>query len=94
MVAEDVATGKLVLKVEVFHTRIRFWIEEDTQWVFITHLKVVDKSLIVRDARASCHSVELTRNTSRNTSATTFFTRRLRRPRFVASAGEVETHAF
>lgn len=59
VVAEDAATGRSLWKVKVFHTRIRFWVEEDVQWVFITHLKVMNESLIVRDERARCYSVDL-----------------------------------
>jgi hypothetical protein len=45
----------------VFHNRIKFWIEEDVQWVFITDLKLVDNSLVVRDERSRCYSIGLTR---------------------------------
>jgi hypothetical protein len=44
VVAEDMATGKELWKVKVFHNRIKPWVEEDVQWVFITDLKLVSKT--------------------------------------------------
>jgi hypothetical protein len=38
VVATDIATGNQLWRVRVFHTNIKFWIEEDVQWVFITDL--------------------------------------------------------
>ncbi|HTM90118.1 MAG TPA: hypothetical protein VL155_18075 [Terriglobales bacterium] len=34
VVATDVSTGRESWRVKIFHTRIKFWIEEDVQWVF------------------------------------------------------------
>jgi len=61
VVAEDAATGRLLWKVRIFHTRISFWTEEDVQWVYISHLKIMNNSLIVKDERARCYAVELKR---------------------------------
>jgi outer membrane protein assembly factor BamB len=58
-VAIDIATGKQLWKVKVFHTHIKFWIEEDVQWVFITDLKLMDSSLFVRDGKARCYAVDI-----------------------------------
>jgi hypothetical protein len=58
-VATDVATGKQLWKVKVFHTRIKPWIEEDVQWVFITNLRLVDNTLFVRDGRGRCYTVDV-----------------------------------
>ncbi len=46
-------------KVKVFHNHFKIWIEEDVQWVYITDLKLVDDSLLVRDERSRCYSVDL-----------------------------------
>ncbi len=59
VVASDIATGKELWKVKVFHTHIKFWIEEDVQWVFITDLKLADNSLFVRDGEARCYAVDV-----------------------------------
>jgi PQQ-like domain len=59
VVATDASTGKQLWRVKVFHTHIKFWVEEDVQWVFITDLKVSDNSLFVRDEKARCYSVDL-----------------------------------
>ena len=59
VVATDAFTGKELWRAKVFHTRIKFWIEEDVQWVFITDLKIVGDLLFVRDERARCHSVDI-----------------------------------
>jgi outer membrane protein assembly factor BamB len=57
--AFDASTGKELWKVKVFHTRIKFWVEEDIQWVFITNLILIDKLLFVRDERARCYSIDI-----------------------------------
>ena len=59
VIATDISTDKQLWKVKVFHTRIKFWVEEDTQWVFITALRLVDTSLFVRDGEARCYSVDV-----------------------------------
>jgi outer membrane protein assembly factor BamB len=61
VVAADASTGKVLWRVKVFHTHIKFWVEEDVQWVFITNLKISDNSLFVRDEKSRCYSVDLTR---------------------------------
>ena len=61
-VATDIATGKQLWKVRVFHTHIKFWIEEDVQWVFITDLKLMDNSLFVRDGKGRCYAVDINRH--------------------------------
>jgi hypothetical protein len=59
VVAEDMATGKELWKVKVFHNRIKPWLEEDVQWVFITNLKLVNNSILVRDERSRCYAIDL-----------------------------------
>jgi hypothetical protein len=59
VVAENVSTGNLLWKVKVFHIRIKFWIEEDTQIVFITNLKLLGSSLMVRNEEGRCYAVNL-----------------------------------
>ena len=59
VVAENVSTGNLLWKVKVFHTRIKFWIEEDTQIVFTTNLKLLGNSLMVRNEQGRCYAVSL-----------------------------------
>lgn len=57
--ATDISTAKEIWKVKVFHTRIKPWLEEDVQWVFITNLKLVDDSLAIRDGKARCYLLSL-----------------------------------
>lgn len=59
--AADASSGSVLWRVKVFHTHIKFWEEEDVQWVFITDLKLVDNSLFVRDEKSRCYSVDLTK---------------------------------
>jgi hypothetical protein len=59
VVATDTANGDLLWKVKIFHTRIKFWIEEDVQWVYITDLKLTDNTLLIRDEKSRCYSVDL-----------------------------------
>jgi len=54
--------GQVQWKVKVLHNHIKFWVEEDVQWVYITNLKLANNSLLVRDERSRCYSVDLTKN--------------------------------
>jgi hypothetical protein len=57
--ATDTANGNVLWKVKVFHNRINFWREIDVQFVYIADLKLVANSLLVRDEKARCYSVDL-----------------------------------
>jgi len=59
IVATDATTGSELWRAKVFHTHIKFWIEEDVQSVYITNLKLVRNSLFVRDEKARCYSVDI-----------------------------------
>ena len=59
VVATDMAKGRELWKVKVFHVHIRLWVEEDVQWVYITNLKLLGDTLLVRDERARCYSVDI-----------------------------------
>ncbi len=59
VVAADAASGKELWRIKVFHNRIKPWLEEDVQWVYITDLKLVDHSILVRDEKSRCYSVDL-----------------------------------
>ena len=72
--ASDIATGKELWKVKVFHTHIKFWIEEDVQWIFIKELKVVDNLLFVRDGQARCYAVDVKTRRIRKALCTGVFT--------------------
>ena len=61
VVAADASSGKVLWRVTVFHNRIKFWMEEDAQWVFIKDLKLSNNSLLVRDERSRCYAVDLTK---------------------------------
>ena len=61
IVAADASSGIEMWKVKVFHNNIKFWVEEDVQWVFITNLKFSNNSLFVRDEKARCYSIVLKR---------------------------------
>lgn len=55
--ATDIATGRELWKVRIFHTHTKPWVERDVQWVFITDLNLADGSLFVRDEKARCYVV-------------------------------------
>lgn len=59
VIATDLKTSKELWKVKIFHTRIKFWLEEDVQWIFITNLKLSNNSLFVRDEKSRCYAVDL-----------------------------------
>jgi hypothetical protein len=59
VLATEVATGMSLWKVKVFHTFVKPWIEEDVQWVFITDLKLAGQTLLIRDEKSRCYSLDL-----------------------------------
>ena len=74
VVATIISTGEQSWKVRVFHTRIKLWLEEDVQWVFITDLRLIGTSLFIRDGKARCYSVDVNSHRVRKTSCGTVFT--------------------
>lgn len=68
--ATDIATGRQLWRVKVCHTRIKFWMEEDVQWTFITDLKLVDGSILVRDGKARCYTIGITNHRVRKSLCT------------------------
>ena len=59
VVATDTSTQKELWRVQIFMVHIKFWIEEDVQWVYITDLRITGDVLLVRDERAKCYAVGL-----------------------------------
>ena len=59
VVATEVATGKELWRVKIFHIHVKPWLEEDVQWVFISDLKLLDNTLLVRDEKSRCYRVDL-----------------------------------
>ncbi len=59
VVATDTETEKEIWKVRVFHTYTKPQTEQDVQFVFITHLTLANKALLVRDERARCYEIGL-----------------------------------
>ena len=57
--ARDSSNNKVLWKVRVFHNHVKFWMEEDVQWIYITDLKLSNNLLLVRDERSRCYSVNL-----------------------------------
>jgi len=59
VVATDVATGKELWRQRIFKTHIRRKLEEDVQWIFISHLAVDGGNLLVRDEKSRCYTLDL-----------------------------------
>jgi|HubBroStandDraft_1064217.scaffolds.fasta_scaffold554226_1 hypothetical protein len=59
VVAADLSSGSLLWKVKVFRSLTTPWKEIDVQIVFISDLKLVGDTLLVRDERSRCYSVNL-----------------------------------
>lgn len=57
--AADVSTGSVLWKKKLFHNHIKFWIEEDVQWIYISRLELVGESLYVMDEKPRCFSLDL-----------------------------------
>ena len=73
VVAADASSGNVLWRVKVFHNHIKFWMEEDVQWVYITDLKLGNDSLLVRDERSRCYSVDLTKRRARKCDCSSVF---------------------
>jgi outer membrane protein assembly factor BamB len=71
--AIDISTGKELWRVKVFHTRIKPWLEEDVQWVFISDLKLIDNFIAVRDESARCYALNLKTHRVRKAPCTKVF---------------------
>lgn len=61
LVATDAMTKKELRRARVFHTRIKFWMEEDVQWVFITNLFSIANDVGGRDEKARCYRIATTK---------------------------------
>ena len=59
VVATEASTHKELWRFQVFKVHIKFWVEEDVQWVYITDLRISGEMLLVRDERAECYGVGL-----------------------------------
>ncbi|MGP0017244.1 MAG: hypothetical protein ACLPHP_01645 [Candidatus Sulfotelmatobacter sp.] len=58
VIASD-SMGKEQFRIKVFDRSIDPKMEEDVQWVFITELKLTGSSLIVKDEKSRCYTVDL-----------------------------------
>ncbi len=69
VVATQTSTQKELWRVRIFKVHIKFWLgEEDVQWVYITDLRIAGNSLLVRNEKARCYDLDLTKRKSRRTS--------------------------
>jgi hypothetical protein len=60
VVANEVTTGNELWRVEIFRVHLEPGLEEDVQWVFISDLKLLDSTLLVRDEKSRCYRLDLT----------------------------------
>ncbi|MGB6475725.1 MAG: hypothetical protein WBF04_16875 [Candidatus Sulfotelmatobacter sp.] len=51
--------GKKLFQITVFETEIDPKLEEDVQWVFIIDLRLSGNSLLVKDEKSRCFSINL-----------------------------------
>jgi hypothetical protein len=59
VIATENSTGKELWRVKVFTVHIKFWMEEDVQWVFITDLSLDSNALLIRDEKSRCYRLDL-----------------------------------
>jgi hypothetical protein len=59
--ALDAETGKLLKEITVKRNFIRFWVEEDVQWFYITKMEVQEGHFIVTDEKNRVFKVKLLR---------------------------------
>jgi hypothetical protein len=63
VIASDAKTGNELWRLTIFETKIKPFLEEDVQWVFITRLAFKEKSLLVQDEKSRCCKIVLTTKT-------------------------------
>lgn len=79
VVATDIIWGNVLWKVKVFHNRMEKGVEHDLQWIFITDLRLGDRShLVVRDEALRCYSVDLDTKSARRMACAKAFPRMVR----------------
>jgi hypothetical protein len=54
------SSGKELFRIKVFDMPIDPRLEEDAQWVFITHLELSGDFLLVKDEKGRCFAISLT----------------------------------
>jgi hypothetical protein len=59
VLASDLS-GKELFRIKVFDMPIDPKLEEDAQWIFITHLELSGDSLLVKDEKGRCFAINLT----------------------------------
>lgn len=59
VLATESSTGKELWRVKIFTVHIKFWMEEDVQWIFITDLKLDANALLIRDEKSRCYRLDL-----------------------------------
>jgi hypothetical protein len=74
--ATDIATGKQLWRVRIFHTHIKPWLEPDVQFVFIKELRLFSCSVYVRDGKARCYTVNVNDHRVRKTACSGAFPER------------------
>jgi len=59
VIATDTSSGRELWRVRIFKVHIKFWIEEDNQWIYITNLKLSGSTLLIRDEGDRCYRLDL-----------------------------------
>jgi len=54
------SSGKELFRIKVFDMPIDPRLEEDAQWVFVTHLELSGDFLLVKDEKGRCFAISLT----------------------------------
>jgi hypothetical protein len=78
VIASDLKSGKKLWDVTVFETKYEPNLEEDVQDVFITELRFDGDSLLVRDEKARCYSIDLKRKSVERVSSWRCFWKSIR----------------
>ena len=65
VVASETSSGRELWRVRVFKVHIKFWIEEDVQWVYITDLRISGNELLIRDEKVRCYGLDLIKRKSK-----------------------------
>jgi hypothetical protein len=59
VVASDANNGQEMWRVQVFHNRIKPWLETDVQEIYISKLELKGELLLIEDEASRCYQVDL-----------------------------------
>ena len=72
VVARETNTGNELWRVRVFRVYINPFIEEDNQWIYVSGMKLSDKTLLIQSEAGRCYRLDLTKKLVRKDKSTEY----------------------